>query len=341
MMWQGNSFKYELKGSIMTNVTKGFQSDVINITPNKFNHLYFEKNIPIMLTGLSKTSAAYTKWSFQFFQEMGERFSFPVGDDLQNPTKITRKMNVGDYAKQLKESSTCPYMIGWSYQKDIPELDQDYSLPKIHPEDFISTLPKHLGFRRRWIFLGKKGNNSDIHIDCFSTSAWILMIKGQKTLRTLSPVDRHKVQMGTSLFDEEYLQKITKEGVKVIEFTLKPGTIMYIPSGWVHQIRNDDDTIMVTGGFSSETHTIRFYPNFLETVSKDVVDSEAIYLEYLKSVVKTNSFRSSETTQALQEDLQRTEKWIKQLQEKSSLYNKMLLAPEFESQDLNTVSSYE
>ncbi|WP_186646479.1 cupin-like domain-containing protein [Fluviispira vulneris] len=305
-------------------INNGEYFNINQISKKEFENIFFDEHLPLLLNGLNMEMPAYRKWTFNFFKENMGHFLIPVGDDLKNPAAISRKMSIRNYITQLKEDKDCPYMVGWSYQRECPTLDNDFTLPELHPDDFIHGLPRHLNYRRSWIFFGKESIESDLHIDSFAASAWIIMIHGQKTLRTFSPVHRHLVKMGTSLFDEENIRKIKNQGVEIIEFKLIPGTIMYLPGGWVHQIRNDNDTIMVTGAFTAKSHVFQFYPSYQETISKDINDSEEHYLSYIKNEFMNIEKLPKESIQYIKEDILRTERRIEIIQDKMKLYKSLL-----------------
>ena len=294
------------------------------VSQTEFNHYYFEKNRPLLVTNINRTMPLFNKWCFDYFKEIGETIYCQVGDDLANPTNITRKITIKEYVSLIESNEFCPYMIGWSYQKDKPLLDDDFFLPQFMPEDFINTLPRALQFRRRWIFFGKKGISSDLHVDCFSTSAWILMAKGIKTFRALSPLDHDKISMGTSLFDDEVLSKLHLQNVNVFECTLAPGTILFIPSGWIHQVRNEENTIMVTGAFSAETHVFRFYNNLHDQISKDVHECEEAFNKYANRIKIKYPILSDQTIDSIKESINFTKIKMNKLESKLSILNEIL-----------------
>lgn len=293
------------------------------ISQEKFNEIYFNNTKPIQLCGLDLSMPLYHKWTFDFFKKFGSNFLCQVGDNLQDPATITRKLSISEYINTIQQGDVCPYMIGWSYQKDCPELDEDFSLPNVQPQDFITMLPKHLQFRRRWIFFGKKGLESDLHIDCFCTSAWILMARGSKTFRGISPLHQQDIAMGSSLFDPMVVEQLSQKKIEIHEFKLTPGTILYIPTGWIHQIRNEDDNIMVTGGFTADKHVFRFFNNFHEFILRDSRESEEIYHHYLKNILEPQSL-SPQIIDAIINDLAFTQQRINELNEKITTYETLL-----------------
>lgn len=305
-------------------VIRPYVDNIEKIDCENFENVFFNKTLPVQYFNLDGNMPAYKKWSFNFFKEHCQGMLCQVSDNLDEPANITRKIPIPEYIDLIKNGEKCPYMTGWSYQKSLPELDGDIYFPKFHPDDFIDLLPSRMQFRRRWIFWGKKGINCDLHIDCFSTSAWLLMIEGQKTFRAISPLHRHHINMNASLFDEKIVIHLDQLNVDILEFTLTPGTILYVPTGWVHEIRNDTDNIMVTGGFTSKQHSIRFYKNYHSYISRDSFDSDITFNNYLENLSKSGLKISREVKNSIEEEISYTKEKIELLQKKQKLYESMI-----------------
>lgn len=130
--------------------------DVASVENHQFEETFFNKTQPVQYANLNSDMPAYKKWSFEFFKARCSEILCQVSDNLEDPANITRKISISEYIDLMKNGEQCPYMTGWSYQKSLPELDEDIFFPKFHPDDFIDRLPKRMQFRRRWVFFGKK-----------------------------------------------------------------------------------------------------------------------------------------------------------------------------------------
>ncbi|WP_208439234.1 cupin-like domain-containing protein [Bartonella tribocorum] len=298
--------------------------DVIKASKESFADRFFDKTLPVQYKNLDMGMPAYTKWSFDFFKERCVGIYCQVSDDLSDPSKITRKIPIAEYIDLVQNDLAAPYMIGWSYQKHAPELDQDINFPAFHPNDFISRLPQNMQFHRRWIFFGKKGINCDLHIDCFSTSAWLIMIRGQKTFRAISPLQRHEISMTASLFNEETVTDLANKHIDILEYVLTPSTILYVPTGWVHEIRNDSNNIMITGGFTAQQHAIRFYKNYHAYISKNSYESDLVFVDYLNQLNRSEITLSEEVRDSIHEELAYTQEKIQLLKQKEKIYADLL-----------------
>lgn len=301
--------------------------DINIIDTQIFEIEFFEKMEPLLLNNLDMNMPIYKKWTFDFFKhELGDNI-INLCDDLTKSQEITQKVKMSEYIDKYINNNKLnkyPYMPGWSYQRAHPELDNDYVTPFFHPKDFINLLPPHLRFRRSWIFLGKKQIGSDLHVDGFSMSTSILMAYGKKIFRCFPPEYRDIVDENASLFDENDLQKIKKLNVPIYEAFLIPGTILYIPSGWPHQVNNETDTIMVSVGFSSKDHVFPFYSTLRQTLSNDVMNTDSIYLNYLKMLSANSNYLSYRTKNAIAIDLHRVKEDISVLKDLEAIYESFL-----------------
>jgi len=260
--------------------------DLKNTDKEGFQAEYFGKSKPVRVTGIPPSTLAYTKWTFPFFETIGAEIELDLSDDPLRRGITTSKSSLREYSRAIQTKTTDLYANGWPFEQTHPDLLEDFSLPDFHPDDFIDTLPPSVRFRRKWIFLGVQGILSDLHVDAFTTNAWLMLIHGVKTVRLISPLHLPYVTGSDSLFDENLIRSLDKKNVDVLQMALMPGTVGYVPSGWMHQVKNETDTVMVTGNFSTRLDVARFYPNFRRLVTRDANRCDAIFTEYVSKIAE-------------------------------------------------------
>ena len=287
-----------------------------------FQDNYILNSKPVVVSGLPPSMPAYEKWTWDFFKKIGVGIDIGLASDPVKRGIVTSHTTLADYVEEVEGNSTSLYMVGWPFEAQHPELNLDYDLPSFHPSDFIDELPKPLRFRRRWVFIGREGLLSDLHVDCFTTSGWLMVVHGQKTVRLLSPKHRERVSPQDSLFDDNLVSRLLSEGAEFHEFVLSPGKIGYIPSGWMHHVRNDTNTIMVTGNWASNTDVLRFYPNFRSLVGRDTERCDEIYAGYVASL-SAPKLLSVETSQIIDEEIKRLGKHLQRVTETLNVLEKM------------------
>jgi hypothetical protein len=272
--------------------------DVNAVDSRVFQTHYLEGSKPIFISGLPLSMPCYEKWTYSYFAALAGDVQIDISDDPFKRGRADRKATMATCMDWIENDPACPYLIGWPFEDAFPSLGQDFQLPAFHPADFIEELRPRLRFRRKWIFFGKAGLCSDLHVDAFTTNAWFLVTRGVKEVRCLSPLHRDKVTFQDSLFDDATVARLCEQGVDIYSFAAEPGTILYMPSGWLHYVRNQTNTIMATGNFSTFSDVVRFYSNFRETIGSELVACDGIYQRYITDVLQ-RATPSPETRLAL------------------------------------------
>jgi len=138
----------------------------------------------------------------------------------------------------------------------------------------------------RWFVIGPPRSGSPFHIDPYRTSAWNAVLVGRKRW-ALYPYTQYPPGVDFDWdedgnFDSDSPEPIKwfvetypflPEDKKPIECILEAGEILYVPSGWWHQVLNLTETICVTQNFCNKQ-------NF-ETVCAEIkFDDDEFYEEF-------------------------------------------------------------
>ncbi|KAG9137929.1 hypothetical protein Leryth_025621 [Lithospermum erythrorhizon] len=104
----------------------------------------------------------------------------------------------------------------------------------------------------RFVYMGAKGTWTPLHSDVFRSYSWSANVCGRKKWYFLSPSQHTFVfdrYMKNSVYDifEEVNEKIFPHFKKAIwwECTQEENEIIFVPSGWFHQVLNLDDAISI------------------------------------------------------------------------------------------------
>ncbi|RWS11111.1 jmjC domain-containing protein 4-like protein [Dinothrombium tinctorium] len=89
-------------------------------------------------------------------------------------------------------------------------------------------------------------NRTPLHTDVFSSFSWSANIVGKKKWFFIAPEESEKLKQ----FYKEKIPKrvsvISKEaGIHIIEVIQNEGEIIFVPSGWMHEVINLEDTISI------------------------------------------------------------------------------------------------
>lgn len=289
-----------------------------------FEDTYVRQDRPVLLANFTENLALASKWTDDYFGSLTPQPLIELGSvSGQRTYSSDSKLRI-----PIREYVNCRdrfrdhYMVGWRYEDDSSHLNRDYTLPTFHPKDIIELLPRKFRFNRRWIFMGIGGQCSDLHYDCFRSAAWIMMVRGEKILRMVSPIHEHLIEAGESLFDESVLQRLISCGVDVIQFHLYPGTIMYLPASWLHQIKNIQDNLMVTGCFAAPHQATTVLPQIRDLVFKDAEPMDNS-MQRLLTVLKADRL-SPEARYLLEKELRRIEAQVDSLAHSRELLRRLV-----------------
>ena len=69
-----------------------------------------------------------------------------------------------------------PYLRGWSYDRELPELIDDIQVPS-WAHDFFDKLPVASRPPFHWIFMGPASTSTPLHVDPLLTHAWLSQVR--------------------------------------------------------------------------------------------------------------------------------------------------------------------
>ena len=227
--------------------------DASDVVLFRKNYLMNEK--PVILKGMAKNWPAIKRWSADFFRKTYGHIKVPVcyyKTKRQEAYKDQTKMPLGEYIYLAEKNSTFennaepPYLGGWIYHKEFPELldDIDMSLP-CFPDNWLYKLPSSISIPPTNLLIGYQQVSSPLHTDSFFVNSVLTMIVGEKKARLVSPTHTFAVSNGQDLFNPDIANKVLKHGADIFEGKISAGDALYIPPGWWHNVINCGFTIAV------------------------------------------------------------------------------------------------
>ncbi|KAJ8320765.1 hypothetical protein KUTeg_002352, partial [Tegillarca granosa] len=162
-----------------------------------------------------------------------------------------------DYiASGYAENKECLYLKDWHFNRDFP-LYKAYTTPEYFTSDWLNEfwdtqVNDHDDYR--FVYMGPKGSWTPFHADVFRSYSWSANILGRKKWIMFPPGEEEclKDKFGNLVYDvtseelndnslySRYCQLQHK-----IEIIQEPGEIIFVPSGWHHQVHNLEDTISI------------------------------------------------------------------------------------------------
>jgi len=241
---------------------------------------YIIPNQPVIVTDAMDGWAARTKWTPQYFsRELGD-LEVQVYDDLFDLVNIT---TLSEYLEEnfgRDENNPCSEYVRWySRLKHLDFIWADEAFDRLkgdwgHPYFLPTsgyTVPYHPApqalsatdclFPYRGLFISGRGARTRLHRDPWTSSATLCQFYGSKQFVLYTP------DQAAYLMDEEgFFDPVTPDDTRFpnsaqarpsYEDTLRPGEILYIPGGWLHDVTCLTDSISVTWNF---VHEVRREP---------------------------------------------------------------------------------
>ncbi|RZC17187.1 2-oxoglutarate and iron-dependent oxygenase JMJD4 [Glycine soja] len=164
-------------------------------------------------------------------------------------------------------SISVPYLKDWHFVKEYPEYVA-YITPMFFCDDWLNLYLDNFRIHidsgtqqpdeeiccsdYRFVYMGVKGSWTPLHADVFRSYSWSANVCGKKRWLFLDPSQCHLVfdrNMKTcvyNIFDEVSNSKFPGFSKAIwLECTQNAGEIIFVPSGWYHQVHNLEDTISI------------------------------------------------------------------------------------------------
>jgi hypothetical protein len=244
------------------------------IAPAAFLEAYIVKNQPVIVADAIEGWAARTKWTPEYLSDALGDFEVQVYDDLFDLVDV---MPLADYLDGSfgRDDDACAEYVRWySRLKNVDfhwadeafeRLRDDWSHPYFlgktgyavphRPGEELS--PAASRFPYRGLFISGRGARTRLHRDPWTSSAVLCQFYGDKQLTMYAPEQAACLMNGDEFVDPAAPdpQRFPRfaQARPAYEDTLKPGEVLYIPSGWFHDVTSVTDSISVTWNFVHES----------------------------------------------------------------------------------------
>ena len=226
---------------------------------------------PVVITKLMKNWQARTSWSREFFKT---RYgAIPVTVSRYNKSD-QRVMRLEDYLDSLDNPREEPpyYLEEWVFEKDCPELVEDYTLP-CYFKSWTTWLPEPLRPRWRWLYIGPANSRSPLHVDELCTCAWNALLFGRKRWLFFPPEQTRYLYGGkVDVFNPDWEKYPLFAEAKPQSCVQYPGEIVFTPSDWWHAVVNEEASLALTENFINRIN----YQHYLNL--PHLIQSMIIYL---------------------------------------------------------------
>lgn len=246
------------------------------ISYKEFFRLFLQENRPCMLGSFAtQTWKSREEWvksdglpDFDFLKNQFGHVTVPVAicAEVEYNAQPKQDMLFRDYLQYWEEyirkdyssEKGCLYMKDMHFTREFP-LYKAYETPVYFTSDWLNEYWDSGNDGKeddyRFVYMGPKGSWTPFHADVFrsyswsanicGTKKWILVPPGQEVLLQDRlgnlPYDVHSCDFK----DSEKYPKFKEELYTPVEVVQYPGEVIFVPSGWHHQVYNMVDTISV------------------------------------------------------------------------------------------------
>lgn len=148
----------------------------------------------------------------------------------------------------------CLYLKDWHMQRNFPEHNT-YKTPIYFSSDWLNEYWDTIEVDDyRFVYMGPKGSWTPFHADVFRSYSWSANICGRKKWLLYPPGQEEFLRdcHGNLAYDvtapvlqDKGLYPQFEEACQPLEIIQEAGEIIFVPSGWHHQVYNLEDTISI------------------------------------------------------------------------------------------------
>ena len=186
-------------------------------------------------------------------------------------------MKVSDFMKYWrKRDERLLYLKDWHMQR--LDISAFYQVPCFFSSDWLNEYFDSKGEDDyRFVYIGVKNSWTPFHADVFQSYSWSANICGLKKWIFLQPGEEEKLKdnVGNLPFDISGLLDKNEKGVKFFTVYQNTGEIIFVPSGWYHQVFNLEDTVSINHNWINGSSIQYFWKHLtlsLELVKKEIND---------------------------------------------------------------------
>jgi hypothetical protein len=237
-----------------------------------FTHCYFSNNKPLLIHNMFLNGKGDEYWTLDYLLSLVKSSDQKVGvavyekrDSRYEQFYESYQEEEKDVAEALKLVSSNPEDTGKFHnllEANIPELIEPINIPEFL-EDKTAATDGNL-----WI---GNGNISRLHFDM--PNNFYFQIKGKKTFHLYEPANYfYLYPLGSNASAIEDAQHIDPEkfplakNAQPITVTLEPGSFLYMPPFWWHQVESQEPYISLNYWGNPRLDQVLCHPGYYEFI---------------------------------------------------------------------------
>lgn len=218
---------------------------VNQISPEDFREHYLKPQIPVIITNLSHTWPAYTKWSWDHFKNIVGNVEVGVYNNIRAGAHVPVNgndgvMKFGDYLDLIRKGPVELRIFLFNVFKYAPQIIDDITFPEQFTKSFLKKYPM--------LFVGGVGSIAHMHYDIDLSHIFHTQFIGRKRVLLLHNSQSELIYKMPSTVESaasfvnwhEQLDTERFPGLKYAHaYTsiLEHGDTMFMPSGYWHHMQ--------------------------------------------------------------------------------------------------------
>ena len=259
-----------------------------NMSYNEFFHQHMLKNSPCLIKNLMKNWKAMTDFvinnepNIDFFATLDTTKEVPVANCSAKYFNSQEKcsMTLQEYLDYwMSDRTELLYLKDWHFTKDHPGGQDFYQVPDYFKSDWLNEYWQDKNDDYKFVYLGPKGSWTPFHTDVFGSYSWSANVSGYKKWIFFQPDTQPQNVYDISKVipkSEDSDMKLKSHGdLEYFEVVQGPGEVIFVPSGWYHQVLNMTDTLSINHNWFNATNIQYIWNQLrceLQNVKKEISD---------------------------------------------------------------------
>jgi hypothetical protein len=219
------------------------------ISPGDFFTRFYNRNRPVVLTGLAKDWPALAKWSFDYVEgligdaQVGVQWAREANPDYEAQCVDHKAvMPLRDVIARIREGASNDFYV----TANNADVNWDAFAPLWRDVGRVPGLLETQSLRDGYIWMGPQGTITPWHHDL--SNNLLMQIVGRKRVRLIAAHDTHKMRNTRHCFSDWHAEDLLpgpgdETRPPVLECIIGPGDAVFIPVGWWHHVEALDATI--------------------------------------------------------------------------------------------------
>lgn len=218
---------------------------VTDITPEAFHEKYFKPRVPVVITGLSHSWPAFSKWTWDYFISMvgNEKVGLYNNNRADEHTPVNgydEEMRFGDYLEMIKKGPVQLRIFLFNVFKYAPGIVEDFTWPDHLVKGFLKKYPM--------LFVGGAGSIAHMHYDIDLSHIVHTQFLGRKRVLLLenrqSPlIYKMPLTVESAASFVDWHEKLDTDNFPALKYAkgyttiLEHGDTMFMPAGYWHHMQ--------------------------------------------------------------------------------------------------------